>query len=319
MSHLRIGMVAVTFFVSAALASAQSISIASHLAAVEAAVQQSTGPECSDCDVNWYVRALQHGATAWQRVRAICTPNQSCGSACSMACPVLGVSKGPGAAAGTVKGWQVHHATPTTGTFTFGICVGSDKGICGSGVCNETKQAAPLTCPLGFTSAPCCCSKACACCETCKAKVTTARVQAVPAMPMAMPHPVAPPVQTWTMPVPPPPGARAVVGLPTSNVLARPAQFVTPELEAHCQRITHRDGQVILEGNVMLVSKKHVQPMRIEAQRVIINMRDGSFTVDSNVMAPVGVMRTAVELPAPTILPAPVAPVQYRVIEVSPR
>ena len=61
----------------------------------------------------------------------------------------------------------------------------------------------------------------------------------------------------------------------------RPAHFVTPELDVHCERIIHVGDQVILEGNVLLLCKKHAQPIRIEAQRVAINMKDGSFTVDS--------------------------------------
>ena len=79
MNCVRIGMVAATFFVSAALASAQSISLASQLAAQGLADQVRLNREaCSDdCEGNWYVRAMQHGAAAWQRVRAVCFSNGS--------------------------------------------------------------------------------------------------------------------------------------------------------------------------------------------------------------------------------------------------
>ena len=232
---------------------------------------------------------------------------------------------------GTVKGWQVQGAAAPTANFTFrlncdnGVCTVVKEAVTAQPACCGIKQFTQLTCPLGFTPPPCCCSKACACCETCKPKAVT---HAQPMPTWTAPHPVAPPVQTWTMPVPPPPGTRVVVGLPTSTAAVKqPAHFVTPELEAHCQRITHRDGQVILEGNVMMVCKKHAQPMRVEAQRVIVNMRDGSFTVDSaNAVTPMtpvtGVLRTSGEMPINPFniaMPTQAAPVQYRVIEVMPR
>jgi hypothetical protein len=164
----------------------------------------------------------------------------------------------------------------------------------------------------------------------CKAKAAVA----VPALPQVAPQPmvyrVAQPgsvTQVWSTPVPPPAGARVVVGMPTSGTVAMPAHLVTPDLEAHCQRITHRDGLVILEGNVMLLCKKHAQPIRIEAPRVVVNMKDGSFSVDSHA-APAsttsfGVMRTSnVVMPAPA-MPAqsmPVSPytIERRVIEIVP-
>jgi hypothetical protein len=78
----------------------------------------------------------------------------------------------------------------------------------------------------------------------------------------------------------------------------RPVHFVTPDLDAHCERMHHQGDMVVLEGNVLMVCKKHAQPIRIEAQRVVVNMRDGSFRVESNVQpmpAPTtfGVQRTS--------------------------
>ena len=60
-----------------------------------------------------------------------------------------------------------------------------------------------------------------------------------------------------------------VIGVQTSAQQTKPAHLVTPELEAHCQRILHKDGMIILEGNVLLLCKKHAQPIRIEAPRVM--------------------------------------------------
>jgi len=67
---------------------------------------------------------------------------------------------------------------------------------------------------------------------------------------------------------------------------AAPVHLATPDLDAHCDRMHHRGDVVVLEGNVLLLVKKHAQPIRIEAQRVLVNMRDGSFTVESG-LAPV--------------------------------
>ena len=120
------------------------------------------------------------------------------------------------------------------------------------------------------------------------------------------------------MPVPPPPGARMVVGLPTSGSAAKPAHLVTPDLEAHCQKILHRDGLIILEGNVLLLYKKDVQPLRIEANRVIINTREGTVIVDPNtsVLPTVtfGVMRTT-QTPAYAPYPTATQVLPQRIIE----
>jgi hypothetical protein len=88
----------------------------------------------------------------------------------------------------------------------------------------------------------------------------------------------------------------------TVQVAAAPAlkhaHLVTPDLEAHCTRMTHRGDTIILEGDVILLNKKHAQPIRIEAQRAVINMKDGTITVDgpgSN--SNFGVTRTSAVMP----------------------
>ena len=87
-----------------------------------------------------------------------------------------------------------------------------------------------------------------------------------------------------------------VQGIVQAVHYAKPVHFVTPELDAHCDRITQRGDSMVLEGNVLLLCKKHAQPIRIEAQRVIVNMKDGSFTVSSDsapaAISTFGVQRT---------------------------
>jgi hypothetical protein len=247
------------------------------------------------CESTWYVRAMHNGLAAWQRVRSMCSSGETA-KCCEQVAAQLkpGVCRDAdvcaGASAGCAKG--------SPGNFMFGIGVGHSFPFPLAnvqGTCTGVAQCLPGVCPLGFTSgkatAPCCCAKACTCCESCKGKPAT--TGNVPAFPQAPPvrwvppgvfQPMNPPSVTWTAPVPMPPmGSRVVVGLPTSGTTSKPAHLVTPELEAHCQRIIHRDHLIILEGNVMLLCKKHAQPIRIEAQRVLVNMRDGSFTVDSTV------------------------------------
>ena len=82
---------------------------------------------------------------------------------------------------------------------------------------------------------------------------------------------------------------------------AKHAHLVTPDFEAHCQRMTHRGDTIILEGDVILLNKKHAQPIRIEAHRVIVNMKDGTFTVESEARPTVsgfGVQRTSAVPPS---------------------
>jgi hypothetical protein len=110
--------------------------------------------------------------------------------------------------------------------------------------------------------------------------------------------------------IPPPPCFSASECVPPPAPMVKHAHLVTPELEAHCHRMIHRGETILLEGDVMLLCKKHAQPIRIKAQRVIVNMKDGTFTVESDVRPSVsnfGVMRTSA-----------VQPTGYRIIQVMP-
>jgi hypothetical protein len=79
---------------------------------------------------------------------------------------------------------------------------------------------------------------------------------------------------------PPPPPVVHVAECVADAPAVKHAHLVTPDLEAHCIRMTHRGDTIILEGDVILLNKKHAQPIRIEAQRAVINMKDGTITVD---------------------------------------
>jgi hypothetical protein len=221
---------------------------------------------------SWHVQMMQQTAATWQRLRAMCSAGQQDTTCCE-------------AAAGVVK-----------------------------------------SCAAGQAPKSCCCAKACACCETCKEKKTTAQ-----APPMPKPVPLTLEMQRMiaglhgiTQPQPPPfpvaatppcvppaygPGIVQVMPVPSVRVVQivqmahpmKPVHLVTPDLEAHCERMQHRGDTVILEGNVLLLCKKHAMPIRVEAQRVIVNMKDGSFTVESGALPPpittFGVQRTSAVQP----------------------
>ena len=70
---------------------------------------------------------------------------------------------------------------------------------------------------------------------------------------------------------------------PVNVPQAQHAHLVTPDLEAHCERMIHKGEMIMLEGEVRLVSRKNGQHIRIEAHRVLLNMNDGTFTVESDV------------------------------------
>ncbi len=129
------------------------------------------------------------------------------------------------------------------------------------------------------------------------------------------------------MPPPPPfPIAREVMAITApATINARSAKhvhFATPDLEAHCERITHRGDLVVLEGDVKLHCKKHGQRVCIEAQRVTLNMKDGTFTVDSDAARSTARMALPVHTnarqvqwvpvpPSMPILPPPSAPFPF--------
>jgi hypothetical protein len=92
---------------------------------------------------------------------------------------------------------------------------------------------------------------------------------------------------------PPLPGAHPVnfpVHIAVERVMCAPApssqkvHLATEHFEAHCNALHCVNGdphRVVLEGDVRLSCKKGGQSVHIEAPRVIVNMRDGTFVVES--------------------------------------
>jgi hypothetical protein len=65
---------------------------------------------------------------------------------------------------------------------------------------------------------------------------------------------------------------------------AQKVHLMTEHFEAHCDAIHCQDGdasRLVLEGNVRLTCKTKGHATRIEAARVVINTRDGTFSVGS--------------------------------------
>jgi hypothetical protein len=92
---------------------------------------------------------------------------------------------------------------------------------------------------------------------------------------------------------PPLPGAHPVnlpVHIAVERVMCAPApsshkvHLATEHFEAHCNALHCVNGdphRVVLEGDVRLSCKKCGQSVHIEAPRVIVNMKDGTFVVES--------------------------------------
>jgi hypothetical protein len=209
--------------------------------------------------------------------------------------------------------WQRLQAVCTSGQETPGCAKGAGcvLGVIGAVKCCEAAQGPK-----------CACAKECACCEACKAK--NAAAQAAPAAVPGLPCSGMPCIGVGAAPMMP--AFLRVVHIQMAPQ-TKLVHLVTPDLEAHCQRIHHQGDMVVLEGNVLLLCKKHAQPIRIEAQRIIVNMKDGSFSVESDIRpmpaSAFGVLRTsAVTAPTPisldfgfptvrthTTLPSCVAPI----------
>jgi hypothetical protein len=175
---------------------------------------------------------------------------------------------------------------------------------------------------------PCCCVKDCTSCQACKQKATAAvQVFPAPTCPLAGRYESSAypkqafdtPANVW-MPCPVQSVTRVVSATPTPL-----PRFESPDFEVHCEKIAHRGDTVVFEGNVLLLSKKHAQPIRINAQRVILNMKDGSYTVESgrvSTTTPIstfGVLRTSViSDPSPVGLPMPCLDQAQRPVYVTP-
>ena len=59
--------------------------------------------------------------------------------------------------------------------------------------------------------------------------------------------------------------------------------LVTPHLEAHCERLSSAGNpdHILLEGDVNLICRRNGQTVRIQGQRVLVHLNDGSFSVES--------------------------------------
>jgi hypothetical protein len=107
---------------------------------------------------------------------------------------------------------------------------------------------------------------------------------AVPPRPAAASQPVRPVLYD--------PAAETCEAMPTPMIAPMPAhvritqhgsrvQMASPNYHAQCDRIRGgADGQLILEGNVQLMSRRHGQTMSITAQRVVLNVKDDQFVVE---------------------------------------
>jgi hypothetical protein len=60
--------------------------------------------------------------------------------------------------------------------------------------------------------------------------------------------------------------------------------LMTPQYELHCDRLccVNAPDRLVLEGNVRVTYRKNGQQYRIEGERVLMNLKDGTFTVDTN-------------------------------------
>ncbi len=63
----------------------------------------------------------------------------------------------------------------------------------------------------------------------------------------------------------------------------RNVHLVTPNMEAHCERLTSGGNadHIVLEGDVQLTCNRNGQSIRIQGQRVVVHLADGTFTVES--------------------------------------
>ena len=141
------------------------------------------------------------------------------------------------------------------------------RAVCSVETCGETQApncvlgvaGSVKGCEAAQTPKACCCAKACACCETCKAKDTVC----------SGPRPAGD-IRLLSC-LPPQCGSGIVQILPVQNArvqvvqvahAVKPVRLVTPDLEAVCERMHHHGDIVVLEGNVLLLCKKHAQPIR---------------------------------------------------------
>jgi hypothetical protein len=70
---------------------------------------------------------------------------------------------------------------------------------------------------------------------------------------------------------------------PLPPVNKRKVHLATPHFEANCDRLTNGgdSNQMLLEGDVDLTCQRNGQTIRIQGQRVRVNLADGTFTVEA--------------------------------------
>jgi hypothetical protein len=229
---------------------------------VPPAVLRATGEEqCDNCPLanqTWYYRALLDASMAWQRLRTTCGNAKSAGCCDMPACCLADACKSAG-------------------------CV---VGIAGCAKGCATAQA-PKSC---------CCAKECACCEMCKAsKQKSVQIERVRVQPMPCPM-QAPATGVFKIALPAPAMLPMMPACMPQNVMlpvnvGGTVKLVTPDFEVHCNHITQRGDTIELTGNVLLLCKKNSQPVRIEAQRILLNLNNGTYTAEA------GVPATAVTMP----------------------
>ncbi len=128
------------------------------------------------------------------------------------------------------------------------------------------------------------------------------------------------------LPVPPTPAQvmRDLEGLrraafeqtvPEPQAAPHAVHLVTPQLEAHCQRLSESGDRdhVLLEGNVQLTCKRNGQLIHIQGQYVRVNLAEGTFTVEAPPVARPSAQRVRVSPPPanyfqPATYTAPVSP-----------
>lgn len=184
---------------------------------------------------------------------------------------------------------------------------GAAQAECGvQGCCKGCCTGAAAGCAKGSDAQPakaCSCAKGCSCCETCKSARTGEKAQAEQAqMPMPCPlMPAAPaPMIGWRMHAGPAVFQMVAQSAGTAPIVmscpapvVKPVKLETPDFEAHCDQMIHRGDTIQLVGHVLLLCKKHAQPLRIEGERIVLNLNDGSFVVEAGPALP--------RLPVPTM------------------
>jgi hypothetical protein len=77
--------------------------------------------------------------------------------------------------------------------------------------------------------------------------------------------------------------AAYAIAPPLPPVSKRKVHLATAQFEANCERLTSvaESNQMLLEGDVDLTCQRNGQTIRIQGQRVRVNLADGTFTVEA--------------------------------------